>query len=132
MPDPTTDSQPRHGYSIAIGLFAPAIIWFLHLFTVSVVAEWGEFSGLSQRRFLSFSVVSWIIFLVSLAAIAATVVSLSRVAHFDRHLRPTPENRKDSEAADEFLERVAIYSGLIFLVVTSAQTLPLLLFIGGG
>ena len=132
MSEPLPESQQRHGYAIAIGLFAPAIIWFLHLFTVSVVAEWGEFSGLSQRRFLSLSVVSWIIFLVSLAAIAATIVSLSRVAHFDRHLRPTPTNRKDSETADDFLERVAIYSGLIFLVVTSAQTLPILLFIGGG
>jgi hypothetical protein len=130
--DPFPDAKQRHGYSIAIGLFVPAIVWFLHLFTVSVVAEWGQFSGLSQRRFLSFSVVSWIIFFVSLAAIAATIVSLSRVAHFDRHLRPTAENRKDSESADDFLERVAIYSGLIFLVVTSAQTLPLLLFIGGG
>lgn len=130
MSNHLSDSKKSHGYSIAIGLFAPAVIWFLHLFTVSVVAEWGEISGLSQRRFLSISLVSWIISLVSLVAIAATLISLSRVANFDSHIRPTLDNRKESEGSEDYLERVAIYSGMIFLVVTCAQTLPILLFMG--
>ncbi|HBJ38703.1 MAG TPA: hypothetical protein DDZ51_28915 [Planctomycetaceae bacterium] len=127
-----TETRQRRGYSIAIGLFAPAVIWFLHLFTLSVVAEWGDFSNLNHRRFLTISVVSWIIFSVSLVAISATILSIIHVAHFEDHLHRTLENHKAPNRPDEFLERVAIYSGLIFLAITFAQTLPILFFVGGG
>jgi len=125
-----SESRTRSGYSIAIGFFAPAFIWFLHLFTASVVAEWGAFSGLNQRRFLGIPMVSWIIVLISLFAIAATIYSLRRVAQYERHIQPTLDKHIAAENSEDFLGRVAIYSGAIFLVVTCAQTIPILFFLG--
>lgn len=129
MSSQLNDSRKSRDYSIAIGLFAPAVIWFLHLFTASAVAEWGAISGLNQHRFLSISMVSWTIALVSLVAVAATLYSLLRVAHFNTQPRAALGNRNVSKTSEEFLGRVAIYSGVIFLVVTCAQTLPILLFL---
>lgn len=125
-----SDSRKGRGSSIAVGLFAPAVVWFLHLFIASVVAEWGVVCGLNQRRFLSISMVSWVIFVVTLVSIAATIYSLRRVADYDRHIQRTFDQSNPSETSEQFLGRVAIFSGLIFLVVICVQALPILFFIG--
>jgi len=114
--------------AIVIGLFGPAIIWFLHLFSIALIAEWGGFSGLNRQNFLNISVVSWLAGLTSLIAIAATVFAIRQVVKIEKSNRSTIENIDKQENRKTFLSSVAIYSGFLFLVVICAQTLPIFIF----
>jgi len=134
-PDSTHAPKTPHGphgpgKAIAIGLFGPAIIWFLHLFLVALIAEWGVFSGVNRQHFLNISVVSWLAGFTSVIAIVATVFAIRLVSKIDKSILAPSDTINDQDNHKTFLESVAIYSGILFLVVICAQTLPILIFWG--
>jgi hypothetical protein len=125
-----SDSQKRSDYSVTIGLFAPAIIWFLHLFTASIAAEWGVTAGWNRRYFAGISMITILILVISMVAIGLTVLSLRRVAHFHPRFKRQLSERITTEHSEQFLGSVAICSGVIFLAITCIQTVPILFFMG--
>lgn len=128
MANDPSDLANAPNKAIVIGLFGPAIIWFLHLFLIALIAEWGGFSGLNSQHFLKISVVSWLAGFTSLIAIATTVVAIRQVVKIDKSDRMTMENTDKQDNHKAFLTSVAIYSGFLFLIVICVQTLPIFIF----
>lgn len=130
MFDPPVHRSMHRGRWLATGLFAPAIIWFLHLFLVSIAAEWGVLSGLDHRRLIGVSMVKWGIAVLSAFAISATLLSLHLFRKYESSMPKTGDSQTTDDNSFVFLSSVAFYSGMIFLVVTCVQTIPILFFLG--
>ena len=103
------------------GLLGSAVAWLFHLVATSVVAESACILEGSLFVFLGLSAAGWLLIWISLVALIICIGSVRVAWAF----------RKDERESARFMGRAGIVTGLIFLLVILAQSIPIPILLNG-
>jgi hypothetical protein len=125
---PPTGDSASNRFAIWFALLGGAIAWTLHLMLAYAVAEFGCLSGLGDTHLAGLTVVTWMLFGVTVVAggIAALAILVSlRLHRRFRHVTASGEGAR----ANAFSARLGLISNIVFALVIAVQAIPIFYFL---
>lgn len=116
---------------LAFAFFGGAFAWAVHLMLAQFISEWSFVGGIYRRSFLGLSISVWILLAAALALTALAAASLGVAIRLRKKASKEDVGPSPSGATADFLAAVGILSGIVFVLVILAQSLPLLFFPDG-
>jgi hypothetical protein len=117
---PPAISDRRLRFMIWICLWGGGAAWLLHLLAVWIIAEFGCLSSFSHLGFMGMTSVAWAILGISLLCAAVTVLAIVVSVHCSRQ----------GGDSFRFVSRYGIAANPVFLLIITAQTLPVFYHLG--
>ena len=116
---------------LALGLFTPAIAWLVHLVGASLISEWGCLSGFHQSAWLGISAVIWGLLVITVFALFVAGIATWSVWQVDRYHQNDSSIDSVDDELNVFLAETGKISGLLFVTIILAESIPILFFLSG-
>lgn len=114
-------------WALGIGLLGAPLAWSVHFLVVWSIAEWSGLTGTLSGIFLGITSRAWLLFAVTVIALAAAVASILVARRCHRRLRRDEYQEPLKTAA--WVARTGIINGYVFAFVIAFESVPIFFYL---